>query len=132
MRRFITLFFLIFTLSGVAVAQQMSDDQVVQYVKDAQKMGKTQKQITTELMRRGVTKEQVERIQENMKMEVAVPVHRTTRTQQGRVRVLSKMMKVITLIALKKSERSEKSKEPEEYKRASSVEQPEKQAWNRR
>lgn len=40
MRRFITLFFLIFTLSGVAVAQQMSDDQVVQYVKDAQKMGK--------------------------------------------------------------------------------------------
>ncbi len=26
MRRFITLFFLIFTLSGVAVAQQMSDD----------------------------------------------------------------------------------------------------------
>lgn len=67
-----------------------------------------------------------------MKMEVAVPVHRTTRTQQGRVRVLSKMMKVITLIALKKSERSEKSKEPEEYKRASSVEQPEKQAWNGR
>lgn len=37
MRRFITLFFLIFTLSGVAVAQQMSDDQVVQYVKDAQR-----------------------------------------------------------------------------------------------
>lgn len=63
MRRFITLFFLIFTLSGVALAQQMSDDQVVQYVKDGQKMGKTQKQMTTELMRRGVTREQVERIQ---------------------------------------------------------------------
>lgn len=58
-------------------------------------------------------------------MEVAVPVHRATRTQQSRVRVLSKMMKVVTQIALKKSERSEKSKEPEEYKRASSVEQPE-------
>jgi protein involved in polysaccharide export with SLBB domain len=63
MRRLIALFFLMFTLSGVAFAQQMSDDQVVQYVKDAQLMGKTQKQITTELMRRGVTKEQVERIQ---------------------------------------------------------------------
>ena len=49
MRRFITLCFLIFTLSGVAVAQQMSDDQVVQYVKDAQKMGKTQKQMGEEL-----------------------------------------------------------------------------------
>ena len=63
MRRFITLFFLIFTLSGVALAQQMSDDQVVQYVKEGQKMGKTQKQMTTELMRKGVTREQVERIQ---------------------------------------------------------------------
>lgn len=67
MRRLITLFFLVFTLSGVAFAQQMSDDQVVQYVKSAQQMGKNQKQITTELMRRGVTKEQVERIQKSMK-----------------------------------------------------------------
>lgn len=63
MRRFIALFFLIFTLGGVAFAQQMSDDQVVQYVKNAQQLGKSQKQITTELMRRGVTREQVERIQ---------------------------------------------------------------------
>ena len=63
MRRLITLFFLVFTLSGVAFAQQMSDDQVVQYVKSAQQMGKNQKQITTELMRRGVKREQVERIQ---------------------------------------------------------------------
>lgn len=79
-------------------------------------MGKTQKQITTELMRRGVTKEQVERIQENMKMEVAVPVHRATRTQQSRVRVLSKMMKVVTQIALKKSERSENQKNQKNIK----------------
>ena len=43
MRRLITLFFLVFTLSGVAFAQQMSDDQVVQYVKSAQQMGKNQK-----------------------------------------------------------------------------------------
>lgn len=42
MRRLITLFFLVFTLSGVAFAQQMSDDQVVQYVKSAQQMGKNQ------------------------------------------------------------------------------------------
>ena len=63
MRKLIALFFLVFILSGVAFAQQMSDDQVVQYVKNAQQMGKNQKQITTELMRRGVTKEQVERIQ---------------------------------------------------------------------
>lgn len=67
MRRLITLFFWVFILSGVAFAQQLSDEQVVQYVKNAQQMGKNQKQITTELMRRGVTKEQVERIQEKYK-----------------------------------------------------------------
>ena len=52
MRRLITLFFLIFVLSGVVMAQQMSDDQVIQYVKEANKSGKSQKQITTELLRR--------------------------------------------------------------------------------
>ena len=64
MRRLITLFFLIFVLSGVVMAQQMSDDQVIQYVKEANKSGKSQKQITTDLLRRGVTKEQVSRIQQ--------------------------------------------------------------------
>lgn len=64
MRRLITLFFLIFVLSGVVMAQQMSDDQVIQYVKEANKSGKSQKQITTELLRRGVTKEQVSRVQQ--------------------------------------------------------------------
>lgn len=42
----------------------MTDDQVVQYVKSAQQTGKTQKEIATELMCRGVTKEQIERIRE--------------------------------------------------------------------
>ena len=64
MRRLITRFVLIFVLSGVVMAQQMSDDQVIQYVKEANKSGKSQKQITTELLRRGVTKEQVSRIQQ--------------------------------------------------------------------
>ena len=63
MRRFITLFFLTFTLTG-AVMAQMSDDQVIQYVKDGQKSGKNQKQLITELTARGVTKQQAERIKE--------------------------------------------------------------------
>lgn len=63
MRRFITLLFLIFTLSGVAVAQ-MSDDQVIQYVQSAQMQGLSQKQMTTELLKRGVTMEQAQRLKE--------------------------------------------------------------------
>lgn len=64
MRRLFTLLFILSLFCGTAWAQQMSDDQVIQYVKDAQKAGKTQKEITVELMRRGVTKEQVEQIKE--------------------------------------------------------------------
>ncbi len=64
MHRLVTLLFAIFILSGVAVAQQMTDDQVVQYVKSGQQAGKTQSQMTNELLRRGVTREQVMRIQQ--------------------------------------------------------------------
>lgn len=63
MRRFITLFFLIFTLSGAAVAQ-MADDQVIQYVQNAQMQGMSQKQMTTELLKRGVTMEQAQRLKD--------------------------------------------------------------------
>ncbi|WP_300693176.1 SLBB domain-containing protein [uncultured Bacteroides sp.] len=63
MRRLLALFFSIFIMTGGMMAQQMSDEQVVQYVKEAQRSGKSQKQMTTELLRRGVTKEQVARIQ---------------------------------------------------------------------
>lgn len=69
MRRFITLFILVFALLGGVMAQQMSDDQVIQYLKNAQSQGKNQTQITTELFRRGVTKEQVERIKEKIEAE---------------------------------------------------------------
>lgn len=64
MRRIITLLILIFTITGVSMAQQMSDDQVIQYVKQAQKEGKNQQQVTTELLKKGVTREQVERIKD--------------------------------------------------------------------
>ena len=63
MRKILSLLLFAFVFSISSFAQQMSDEQVVQYVKDGQKAGKTQQQMTTELMRRGVTKEQVLRIQ---------------------------------------------------------------------
>ncbi len=63
MRKILSLLLFAFVFSIASFAQHMSDEQVVQYVKDGQKAGKTQQQMTTELMRRGVTKEQVLRIQ---------------------------------------------------------------------
>jgi protein involved in polysaccharide export with SLBB domain len=80
MRRFVTLFILTFTLLGVAMAQQMSDDQVIQYLKDAQSQGKSQMQMTTELYRKGVTKEQIERIKAQVEARRKVA---PTGTKQG-------------------------------------------------
>lgn len=62
MRRLLTFILCVFMLSGVVMAQQMSDEQIIMYVQQGQAAGKSQQQITSELMRRGVTKEQVLRI----------------------------------------------------------------------
>ena len=62
MRRIILFFSLMFVICGTVMAQQMTDDQIIQYVKSANQTGKSQQQIAAELMRRGVTKEQVERL----------------------------------------------------------------------
>ncbi|MBO5382027.1 MAG: SLBB domain-containing protein [Bacteroides sp.] len=64
MRKILSLLLFAFVFSLATYAQQMTDDQVVQYVKSAHASGKSQKQITTELLRRGVTEEQVMRIKE--------------------------------------------------------------------
>lgn len=63
MRKFILLCLLMFTVSSVVFAQQMTDEQVILYVQDAQSQGKTQQQMLVELMKKGVTKEQIQRIQ---------------------------------------------------------------------
>ena len=89
MRRFITLFILALTLSGVAIAQQMSDDQVIQYLKTAQSQGKTQSQMTTELFRKGVTKEQLMRIKvryENGESKVDLNAQQGETDSQQRMR----------------------------------------------
>ena len=64
-----TLFrtFLIFFVLGVfspLMAQNMSDFQVLEYVKDGIRQGKEQKQLASELARRGVTKEQATRVKQ--------------------------------------------------------------------
>lgn len=66
MYKVLALFFVFLFSVGTVQAQHMSDAQVVQYIKDAQKSGKSETQITSGLVRRGVTREQVERIKANL------------------------------------------------------------------
>ncbi len=62
MRKIITLILCFFVFSGYLFAQSMTDDQVIQYVKQAQAEGKSQNQMAIELKTKGVTTQQVERI----------------------------------------------------------------------
>lgn len=63
------VFSLLFT-SGIW-AQSLSDDQVVEFVKSATAAGKPQKQIITELARKGVTRAQLERIKKQREEQQA-------------------------------------------------------------
>ena len=58
------LLFLILGVFSPLMAQSMSDSQVLEYVKDGIRQGKEQKQLASELARRGVTKEQATRVKQ--------------------------------------------------------------------
>ena len=65
MRKILAFVLLLICLSVTSVAQVgggMTDKQVVEYVQNGLLQGKSQQQISTELARRGVTKEQAERV----------------------------------------------------------------------
>ncbi len=70
MRKLITLLLSILLVQGLC-AQSMSDKQVLDYVKSSMSQGKSQSQITTELARRGVTKEQALRVKAMYEKEMA-------------------------------------------------------------
>jgi len=55
--------------SGSLMAQSMSDSQVLEYVKDGIRQGKEQKQLASELARKGVTKEQAMRVKQLYEQE---------------------------------------------------------------
>ena len=86
MRRLSILIFILFLFTGLTYAQRMSDDQVIKYVKEAQAAGKSQKQMTTELLRRGVTQEQVLRIKSNYESTKGEPANAGNMPTQMRKR----------------------------------------------
>lgn len=91
LKRALSLFLLVFALSGTAFAQQqsMSDQQVLEYVKSGMQQGKDQRQIATELARRGVTQEQAQRVKKlyEQQMEESKEKEKETEKQsQSRLR----------------------------------------------
>ena len=68
MKRFV--FLVVFSLvAGFAAAQMISDDDVIEILKTEQGKGKSQQEIATELVKKGVTVEQLKRIKAKVEKE---------------------------------------------------------------
>lgn len=81
---------LVFALSGSVLAQQsMSDQQVLEYVKTGMQQGKDQRQIATELARKGVTQEQAKRVKKLYEEQIG-SADKDATTMQNRNRLRDK------------------------------------------
>ncbi len=69
MKRFCILFFFALLAAGGANAQAMSDDEVMSYVKNAVSQGKSQQAIYKELVVRGVSTSQLQRIKDKYEQQ---------------------------------------------------------------
>ena len=79
-RLFSILLFCSMLRSGSLMAQSMSDSQVLEYVKDGIRQGKEQKQLASELARKGVTKEQAMRVKQLYEQQNNVNTSQSTGT----------------------------------------------------
>ncbi|KAA4066735.1 polysaccharide export protein, partial [Bacteroides ovatus] len=73
------------------MAQSMSDSQVLEYVKDGIRQGKEQKQLASELARRGVTKEQATRVKQLYEQQNNVNASNATGTDVNESRLREEM-----------------------------------------
>ena len=62
----IAIFLLLLCCTQYLAAQKMTDDQVIEYVMQAQEKGISQQDIAKDLLRRGVSMDQVNRIKRKM------------------------------------------------------------------
>lgn len=69
MKRILFLISFVLFVSYNATAQSMSDEAVMTYVKNGMKQGKSQKQLYNELMVRGVSTSQLQRIKDKYEQQ---------------------------------------------------------------
>ena len=85
------LFALMLGSTSLLMAQTMSDQQVLEYVKEGIKQGKEQKQMAAELARKGVTKEQAMRVKELYEKQNNVDTAKSTGTDANESRLREEM-----------------------------------------
>ena len=85
------LFILLLGVFSPLMAQTMSDSQVLEYVKDGIRQGKEQKQLASELARKGVTKEQATRVKQLYERQNNVNASNATGTDVNESRLREEM-----------------------------------------
>lgn len=85
MKKFIVLLAALLCMNAFHAAAQMTDTQVVEYVKTAMDAGKSEAQIGKELLAKGVTREQAERIKNSYADEAANYSSVTSKALDGRL-----------------------------------------------
>ena len=88
MKKF-TILLLLLCCTQYLAAQKMTDDQVVEYVMEAQEKGQSQQDIAKDLLRRGVSMDQVNRIKRKMASQEKNAVG-STMTEKMRTRTAPK------------------------------------------
>ena len=87
----IFLFILLLGVFSPLMAQNMSDSQVLEYVKEGIRQGKEQKQLASELARKGVTKEQAMRVKQLYEQQNNVNASNATGTDVNESRLREEM-----------------------------------------
>ena len=82
----IALFAMICACTHTYAQSTMTDEQVMEYVKTANRQGKDQRLIATELARRGVTREQIERVKDLYREQAIYGDDNIEETEKSRLR----------------------------------------------
>ena len=83
MRKILVL--LLFIMSGIAVSAQMSDEKVIEYIRDQQAKGISQEQIVFDLNKKGVSMQQLQRMREKYDKQQSTGVLGNTMDNAGSV-----------------------------------------------
>ena len=83
------------------MAQNMSDSQVLEYVKEGIRQGKEQKQLASELARKGVTKEQAMRVKQLYEQQNNVNASNATGTDVNESRLREEMKENTDIIGIR-------------------------------
>ena len=83
----VTLFLAACVGSEVSAQTKMTDQQVIEYVKQATQEGKEQKQIALELARKGVTRKQAERIKKQYEQQMGTDASNMQGTELNEARL---------------------------------------------